>query len=211
MAALAARASRSSVTRRGHPRSLNAPPQGFISASGLVTMASRLLNAFFLIGKPSHTRHIKASRRILKQMGSQAQEPAILAYLRKINPNTYEELILSLFERDGFWVLRNRRYSGDGGLDGRVYLPGGIGWVPVQAKRYGSYIQVQHVHAFCSLMTRKKYKSGIFTHTGKTGPKSMQALGPALLLSGFDICHVIQGQLNLHDWLARALRRRSYR
>ncbi len=39
-----------------------------------------------------------------------------IAYLRKIDPFVFEELLLEGFERRGFEVIRNRRYTGDGGL-----------------------------------------------------------------------------------------------
>ncbi|MBO1996782.1 restriction endonuclease [Staphylococcus epidermidis] len=47
-----------------------------------------------------------------------------IAYLRKIDPFVFEELLLEGFERRGFEVIRNRRYTGDGGIDGRVKIDG---------------------------------------------------------------------------------------
>ncbi len=50
----------------------------------------------------------------------------------------------------GFEVIRNRRYTGDGGIDGRVKIDGQT-WL-IQAKRYTSYIAVGHVRDFSDLL-----------------------------------------------------------
>ena len=42
-----------------------------------------------------------------------------IAYLRKIDPFTFEELLLEGFESHGFRTIRNKRHTGDGGIDGR--------------------------------------------------------------------------------------------
>ena len=62
-----------------------------------------------------------------------------MKYLRKINPYVFEELLLLAFERRGMRVIRNSRYSGDGGLDGQVLIDGER-WL-IQAKRYGRTIR----------------------------------------------------------------------
>lgn len=47
-----------------------------------------------------------------------------IAYLRRIDPLVFEELVLSALARRGYAILRNERYSGDGGIDGRVWING---------------------------------------------------------------------------------------
>ena len=88
------------------------------------------------------------------------------AYLRKLDPFVFEELLLSAFERQGHIAIRNKRYTGDGGIDGKVV----INKQPflVQAKRYKGYIQASHVAEF-ALLCRQQKCSGLFIHTGKTG------------------------------------------
>ncbi|WP_192840691.1 restriction endonuclease, partial [Enterobacter hormaechei] len=43
-------------------------------------------------------------------------------YLRKIDPFVFEELLLEGFEAHGFRTIRNKRYTGDGGIDGQVII-----------------------------------------------------------------------------------------
>src|SRR5699024_1294775 len=42
-----------------------------------------------------------------------------LAYLRKIDPLAFEELLLVVAELRGWKIQRNKRYTGDGGIDGK--------------------------------------------------------------------------------------------
>lgn len=91
-------------------------------------------------------------------------------------------------------MLRNRSYSGDGGLDGRFWWPG-RGWHAVQCKRYSSAINPAHARAFSSLVARK-YRGGVLVHTGRTGEQSQEAMTPAdlFLLSGSVLVRSIQGE-----------------
>lgn len=90
-----------------------------------------------------------------------------LAYLRKINPFTFEELILDALELKGYEVIRNSRYPGDGGIDGQVRVNDQLYYI--QAKRYQGFIQAAHVAAFAQLCEQDNVK-GLFVHTGKTRP-----------------------------------------
>jgi hypothetical protein len=85
----------------------------------------------------SHRRRIRAARRALTRI-YEWEAARIFGYLRKIDPLMFEELILESFARTGFRVRRNRRYSGDGGIDGQVRLNGA--WAPVQCKRYSALL-----------------------------------------------------------------------
>jgi restriction system protein len=98
------------------------------------------------------------------------QPPQLLyARLRAMDPLAFEELLLECFERRGHGVVRNRRYTGDGGIDGQVMIEGEI-WL-IQAKRYADAIRPEHVAAFEALC-RAKGRRGLFIHTGRTGPQS---------------------------------------
>ena len=108
----------------------------------------------------------------------------IIAYLRRLDPFVFEELILEAFQRSGYQIRRNPRYTGDGGIDGQVRI-NGI-WCIIQAKRYSGAIRPQHVHDFVQLCEERR-QPGVFVHTGRTGPRSRSALGrfdSAIFISG---------------------------
>ena len=71
-------------------------------------------------------------------------------------------------------MKRNKRYSGDGGIDGRASKDGEE--YLVQSKRYRGYISRQHVEDFSRVCTRERLK-GFFVHTGKTGDASWETAG----------------------------------
>lgn len=73
----------------------------------------------------------------------------IINYLRKINPFTFEEMLLSLFNESGCKIKRNKKYTGDGGLDGKFKFKGK--WYFIQAKRYSNYIRSTDVEALAKL------------------------------------------------------------
>lgn len=78
-------------------------------------------------------------------------------------------MLLSCLQVDGYAVLRNPKYTGDGGIDGRFYLPSGQ-MVLIQAKRYRGSVNTAHIRGFTSLC-RQAGMPGLFIHTGKT-PKA---------------------------------------
>ncbi|MBU2750509.1 restriction endonuclease [Acidithiobacillus thiooxidans] len=89
-----------------------------------------------------------------------------IAYLRKLDPLVFEELVLDGFKRKGFIVERGTRYSGDGGLDGKVFRDNH--WIGIQCKRYKGTIQTAHVEQFARDLSRFGLTEGYFVHTGKT-------------------------------------------
>lgn len=95
----------------------------------------------------------------------------VFGYLRKVHPMVFEELILTAIQNGGRFVLRNRRYTGDGGIDGRFYEPG-LGWVLVQCKRYKAHISHVDLSEFSGVIRREGCVAGVFVHTGRTGELS---------------------------------------
>lgn len=89
-----------------------------------------------------------------------------LAYLRKIDPLVFEELVLDAFQKKGWMVERGTRYSGDGGLDGKVYRDNH--WIGIQCKRYRGAIQTAHVDQFARDLEKFGLCEGYFVHTGRT-------------------------------------------
>lgn len=120
-----------------------------------------------------HRRYRETAQRVLGRLPALSSDGARLSYLRKINPYVFEELLLLALEKQGLEVIRNRSYSGDGGLDGQVFI-NGERWL-IQAKRYSRSISPQHVRAFGELLAREGCR-GFFVHTGRTGRKSLDSL-----------------------------------
>jgi len=75
--------------------------------------------------------------------------------------------VLHAFEQAGLAVWRNSRYSGDGGVDGLVHYPG-LGWLPIQSKRFTGHIRAQDVAEFSRLLG-SRWRHGLFVHVGRTG------------------------------------------
>jgi len=146
----------------------------------LGSLASRTLNWWRLRDHPGHRRRIAASRRLLHTLRGFTGEGVggrVFAYLRTVDPLLYEETVLSTLEDAGAIVLRNLRYTGDGGIDGRCWLPGqGIRPFAIQCKRYGSAVAPRHVGEFCRAIAGGRFAGGLFIHCGRTGPLSYEAL-----------------------------------
>lgn len=119
-----------------------------------------------------HRLYLKKAKKIFRNLQEfkPGEEGKMIAYLRKINPYVFEELLLIAFEKKGYKVYRNKRYSGDGGIDGRVKKDGVLYFV--QAKRYKSHVNNKHVAAFVDVCRENDVK-GFFVHTGKTGKNSL--------------------------------------
>lgn len=131
-----------------------------------------------------HRRYQRQALRVLARLPQLVGDGQRLNYLRKVNPYVFEELLLTAFERRGYRIKRNRKYSGDGGMDGQVWIDGQR--YLIQAKRYARTISPAHVVAFGALVRRERCR-GLFVHTGRTGPKSRAELArlPEIeLLSG---------------------------
>lgn len=136
----------------------------------LVIMLSLLgLYVFLSLFKFRFNRHkhnVKVAKRAIKKVKT-IQEPANrLLYLRKVDPYVFEELVLTALKENGYKIKRNKRYSGDGGIDGKVFIDGKLFFV--QSKRYKGHITLQHVKDFSSVCERYN-ASGLFVHTGRTG------------------------------------------
>lgn len=136
-----------------------------------------------------HRLNIWKARQVISQLRRRKLSPAerlpiVLGTLRSLNPFQFEELILCCFQDKGYRIRRNRRYTGDGGIDGRVFQ--GEQLFLVQAKRYRHHINAAHVREFLMVINRERAAGGFFVHTGKTGKLSKQLLANSklTLLSG---------------------------
>lgn len=160
---------------------------------------SRWLNAARIAGLPGHQRNVRQSRRVLRAVRG-FTEPGMgarsLAYLRAVDPLVFEEVVMSALEDAGLLVLRSRRYSGDGGVDGTVWLPE-RGWYAVQSKRYRHHVCLEHVCAFSQVLASEHFDGGLFVHTGCSGAAlypQMEAGGIALL-SGDRLIRLVRGRV----------------
>ena len=116
-----------------------------------------------------HTYHIKKSHQVFDKIREIETWQQALSYLRKINPTTFEELLLTSLNRAGIKIKRNSRYTGDGGIDGTAYLPNGQKLI-IQAKRYTKFVSKEHIMEF-SRVCQQQNGIGLFVHTGRT-PKT---------------------------------------
>lgn len=105
----------------------------------------------------------------------------------------FEELLLESFTLRGHKVVRNRRNTGKGGVDGQVAIRGQV-WL-LQAKRYASTIRPQHAEAFAAAC-RVRGVSGFLIHTDRTGALGRIAFarhGHVELISGQRLLAFIAG------------------
>lgn len=124
-----------------------------------------------------------------------SQPPQLLyARLRAMDSLAFEEMVLESFQRRGFKVIRNHRYTGDGGIDGQVVIDGAT-WM-IQAKRYAGAIRPDHVVAFDTLCQSRGCR-GLFIQTGRTGPRSRKAVrhsGAVRINSGRELPGLLNGE-----------------
>lgn len=117
-----------------------------------------------------HRQRRNQATRVHRRLLEIEHEGQRIAYLRKIDPLAFEELLLTCAELRGWKIQRNKRYSGDGGVDGKLWVDGHL--YLVQAKRYSNHVNRAHVAEFCRLVSRAKCR-GLFIHTGRTGEAAL--------------------------------------
>ncbi|MDC7865015.1 restriction endonuclease [Pantoea ananatis] len=147
-----------------------------------------------------HGKYQKRAASALARLPKLRDDAARMVWLRKMNPYVFEEMLLTALSRQGFRIKRNASYSGDGGMDGQVWIAGQR-WL-IQAKRYGATINAQHVVAFGEL-ARKEVCSGLFIHTGRTGEVSREAFRcwpNVTLISGQRLLQLLAGDRRWLDF-----------
>lgn len=143
-----------------------------------------------------HILHKKTARNTLtylSKLDPKNDFPKIIATLRNLNPYAFEDLIIMAFEQHGYRTDRNPSYSNDGGIDGKVFYNGRS--ILIQDKRYKATINPKHIDEFADVCKMHK-TTGIFVHTGRTGPKSTQAFqrNPQVALySGMRLARFVTG------------------
>jgi restriction system protein len=147
-----------------------------------------LYSLYFISRRTKQRWRIKASYKYIKKIQKikgDNEFARTIGYLRKIDPFIYEEMILSILKMQGYKIYRNKKYTGDGGIDGKFKFKGKLYYI--QAKRYKSYIAKSHVDEFNKLINKNKVH-GLFVHTGKTGKGSKEFKSDTLhFVSGNDM------------------------
>lgn len=151
------------------------PPIDLTDWPAIVSAVVVVLALFYSPGgfhsRRKHRYKLRQARKVLDRLADIEAPGQKLTYLRKIDPFTFEELLLEAYRRKGHKIKRNLRYTGDGGIDGRVWIDGDLHLV--QAKRYKSHVSAAHVSAFLGQVQAARCK-GLFIHTGRTGRKSKE-------------------------------------
>lgn len=141
---------------------------------------------------------MKASLRLQeirrKAAEAEAELPLVLGMLRRVDPFVVEEICLLCCQEQGWTIRHNHRYTGDGGVDGRVWIKDRL--YLIQAKRYRSHINPAHVQEFYGVMQREGAAGGFFIHTGRTGAHSRQLLQECqiTLISGQRLVDFVLGK-----------------
>lgn len=143
-----------------------------------------------------HAKKIKTADYVIKRIAD-FTPPQKLGYLRKIDPYSFEELIMTCLERKGFPIKRNERYSNDGGIDGRFFVNGEM--YLIQAKRYQKDIRYDHLEEFSNILEKNNCK-GLFVHTGKT-PKNISLrninMERITIISGGRLLELLKNEIKL--------------
>lgn len=168
---------------------------GLSIVQSLIGVVALFAAAFFFSRrsrvKHSHRWRIRSAAKALEKIRGFRNNGQVFTYVRKVDPFVFEEMILlAISDRDDVEVARgSNRYTGDGGVDGTFFLTsGGLQRkVLIQAKRYKSHINKQHVEAFGHVLMQKRAAFGLFVHTGRTGKASRgeaTARGNIRIISG---------------------------
>ena len=148
-----------------------------------------------------HDRNIVRSERVLVKIRSlelsdEKELPVVLGILRReIDPYQLEELVLTCFSQFGYSIQRNARYSGDAGIDGRVFINAKL--YLIQVKQYSGHISIQHIRDFRRSIERENATGGFFVHTGITRKSSKEEIADIeelYLLSGQRLVSFIRGK-----------------
>ena len=153
--------------------------------------------------KKNHRLNIQKARQELERLREYVltveQEnvlKVVIGTLRRTKPFVFEELLLHCFKEQGYQVMRNERYTGDDGIDGRIVRDGKLHFV--QAKRYSGLIQAAHVQEFEAVIEEFGAVGGFFVHTGRTGNKSRgvfrQPDSKIVLVSGMGVVDLVLGR-----------------
>lgn len=171
-----------------------------LTATLITFVVAAILMLIFKRSKRKHRYNRRTGTRVLKKISSFSYDGQRINYLRKIDPFVFEELLLDAFKQNGYSIQRNKRYTGDGGIDGIVYNKQGHKFL-IQAKRYKNTISSKHVADFSHLIKQRNAYGGFFVHTGRT-PKTLFGRYPNVrIISGSSLINLIMKPLQRKEVL----------
>ncbi|MDC9607132.1 restriction endonuclease [Xenorhabdus griffiniae] len=158
----------------------------------VVLVINHVTEHFFSKKSTRHRSYYKTAEKVFKKLPSLRNDGSRLKYLRQINPYVFEELLLLAFKKQGFKIKRNKCYSGDGEIDGKVWIKGKC--FLIQAKRYSQAINPKHIEEFGEILQQMNCE-GLFIHTGRTGGKSIyySINYPIYIISGKRLLNLLYG------------------
>jgi len=158
-----------------------------------------IYNKYKTNNKQTHMWRQKSAKKIHNSLKSIEHNGQIISYLRKIEPFVFEELLLiAVAQNPQCKVIKNDRYTGDGGIDGKFILNNKL--YIIQAKRYKSIIHSQDILDFIRKINETQAHKGLFIHTGRTNTASWEFCSnddSIEIISGTRLVHLIRfGYIN---------------
>ena len=99
----------------------------------------------------------------------------LLDNVRKVSPDQFERLMVSLLKKMGYGKGRAVGQSGDGGIDGIIHRDRlGLGKVYIQTKRWQSGVGEPEIRNFSGSLQAKGASTGVFITTSNFVPKALQ-------------------------------------
>ncbi|MCZ4337702.1 restriction endonuclease [Shewanella colwelliana] len=110
---------------------------------------------------------VESSKRLFHKL-QKLNGGEVICYLRKVDCFVFEELLLTSIARfnPSIQIVRNSRYTGDGGADGAFELEGKK--FIIQAKRYEGFVNTADVLKLSKDVAKFDAVHGLFVHVGKT-------------------------------------------
>lgn len=140
-------------------------------------------------------RRESAAKAFAKIRRGEIPRGSVLAYLRKVDPLEFEEIILLSLRAAGYRTGARGSYSGDGGIDG-IVSRGGVTYI-VQCKRYSGHISAKDVRRLEGECSRRGC-GGLFIHTGRTGKESREVVrtdfSRVKIISGDALVRLVTGE-----------------
>ena len=137
----------------------------------LIAILAGIVLSAYLYQRMTNWKHVRrrdSAKRVAKRIAQIHESGQIFAYLRKIDPFVFEELLLDAFEACEIKVIRNQRYTGDGGVDGHIFFDGHV--IPIQAKRYRQHISLEQVPDILVGLSESPCSFAILIETGANSP-----------------------------------------
>lgn len=164
-----------------------------------IAIFSLLAIMYICTGGSGKRWRVESSKSALKRIKGIKVPAQVIAYLRKMDHFTFEELILTSINRNTFVdIKRNDRYTGDGGVDGKFYINGNL--FLIQAKRYSGFVKTSDIEDLLQKVRQYNAAGALFVHTGKTSNAALKRYsdGKVFVVSGHAMVTLVQkGKLPL--------------